>query len=226
MDKKYIQENEIDIKYLRGQLSDDELELFEIYLMENPEYLDTLEVDSVLLASEPQSFLQLQPESQTRSLWEALTRSLNPVFAMTFSVLAIAVVATFYLPTIFQGNGEYGRTGIYTAELENVRSAGPRETQNILLLDKIDESNQVNLTFFLPDEYEEVEVTLLEVSGDMFSGCDTIQEPVAKKKVGFQDLSYSFFVPSSMLSEGNYTVCVSNTAGLINHYKVSVVKEK
>ncbi len=48
MDKKYIQENEIDIKYLRGQLADDELELFEIYLMENSEVIEQLELDGIL----------------------------------------------------------------------------------------------------------------------------------------------------------------------------------
>ncbi len=226
MDKKYIQENEIDIKYLRGQLAEDELEQFEGYLMEHPEYLDALELDSVLLISEIQPSLQLQRESQTRSLWEALARPLNSVFAMTFSVLAIAVAATFYLPTILQGNGEYGRTGIYTVELENLRSAGSRAGQNLLLLEKVDGSKQVNLTFFLPEEYAEVEVTILEAGEDMFSSCDTIQKPVAKEKVEFRDLSYSLLVPSSMLREGNFTVCVSNIAGLINHYKVSVVKEE
>ena len=47
MDKKYIQENEIDIKYLRGQLAEDELEQFEIYLMEHPDCLESIEIVSV-----------------------------------------------------------------------------------------------------------------------------------------------------------------------------------
>lgn len=49
MDKKYIKENEIEIKYLRNQLTDDELEEFEVYLMDHPEVVDQLKLDSVLL---------------------------------------------------------------------------------------------------------------------------------------------------------------------------------
>jgi len=51
MDKKYIQENEIDIKYLRGQLAEDELEQFEIYLMEHPEAIESLSVQEALITT-------------------------------------------------------------------------------------------------------------------------------------------------------------------------------
>ncbi len=51
MDKKYIEDNEIGIKYLRKQLVPEELEAFEIYLMENPEMVDELEVDILLMES-------------------------------------------------------------------------------------------------------------------------------------------------------------------------------
>ena len=44
MDKKYIEENEIEIKYLRNQLTPEEVEEFEVYLMENPEALESLEL--------------------------------------------------------------------------------------------------------------------------------------------------------------------------------------
>ena len=55
MDKKYIEENEIEIKYLRNQLSDKELEGFEVYLMENPETIDDLELDEILAINTPSS---------------------------------------------------------------------------------------------------------------------------------------------------------------------------
>jgi len=48
MDKQYIEDNEIGIKYLRGQLGDDELAEFETYLMDNPELLDQLAIDDIL----------------------------------------------------------------------------------------------------------------------------------------------------------------------------------
>ncbi len=47
MDKKYIEENEIEIKYLRNQLTPEELEEFEVYLMENPEALQRIQIDRV-----------------------------------------------------------------------------------------------------------------------------------------------------------------------------------
>lgn len=49
MDKKYIEENEIEIKYLRKQLSEQELEEFEVYLMDNPSIVETLHLESVLI---------------------------------------------------------------------------------------------------------------------------------------------------------------------------------
>ncbi len=48
MDKKYVEENEIEIKYLRNQLTPEELEEFEVYLMENPEMLESVKLDSVI----------------------------------------------------------------------------------------------------------------------------------------------------------------------------------
>lgn len=49
MDKKYIDENEIEIKYLRNQLTTEELEEFEVFLIDNPELVEQLELDSTLL---------------------------------------------------------------------------------------------------------------------------------------------------------------------------------
>lgn len=49
MDKKYIDENEIKIKYLRNQLNDRELELFEIYMLENPDLVDELNLSEVFI---------------------------------------------------------------------------------------------------------------------------------------------------------------------------------
>lgn len=49
MDRKYIEENEIEIKYLRNQLTPDQLEEFEVYLMENPEALESMELHQGLI---------------------------------------------------------------------------------------------------------------------------------------------------------------------------------
>ncbi len=51
MNQKYIEDNDIVIKYLRKQLTDQELEAFEVYLMENPQALEMLEVEQALVDS-------------------------------------------------------------------------------------------------------------------------------------------------------------------------------
>ena len=66
MDKQYIQDNEVEIEYLRNQLTPDEVEEFEVYLMENPEMVESLELIDILrekgsfdenLAEKPTSFV-------------------------------------------------------------------------------------------------------------------------------------------------------------------------
>jgi hypothetical protein len=49
MDKRYIEENEIGLKYLKGQLTNEQLEQFEIYMMDNPDILDDLNVDQLMI---------------------------------------------------------------------------------------------------------------------------------------------------------------------------------
>lgn len=48
MDRKYIDENEIEIRYLRNQLTPQELEEFEVCLMENEDLLERLEIQQAL----------------------------------------------------------------------------------------------------------------------------------------------------------------------------------
>ena len=49
MDKQYIEENEIEIKYLRSQLTPDEVEEFEVYLMENPDSVEAVALEGLLV---------------------------------------------------------------------------------------------------------------------------------------------------------------------------------
>lgn len=50
MNKEFIEQNDIAHKYLTGQLSDTELEEFEVYLMDNPSVIDDLNVEEVMSA--------------------------------------------------------------------------------------------------------------------------------------------------------------------------------
>ncbi len=49
MDKRYIEENEIGLKYLKGQLTNEQLEQFEIYMMDNPDILDDLNMEQLMV---------------------------------------------------------------------------------------------------------------------------------------------------------------------------------
>jgi len=69
MDKQYIEDNEISIKYLRKQLTPEEVEEFEIYLMENPEALEQLDLDSLfqtrLRDLAPNAYVSAEPITKT-----------------------------------------------------------------------------------------------------------------------------------------------------------------
>jgi hypothetical protein len=215
MDKSYIEENEIEIKYLRNQLTADELEAFEVYLMENPEFLETLELDSLLLTSE---FADVEKPSK---LFVKFKRFFKPVFATAFTAVAIAATVIVFAPS----NSEHDLAAAYVVELENLRSSSPLENTNRRYLDKVGEPNQIDLTFVLPDEYPSEAVKLFEAGKEPFRGCGKDKNPTFASNVVFRESKYSFLVPKSKMGVGEYVVCVSNTEDLINQYRVSVVKK-
>ena len=213
MDKKYIEENEIEIKYLRHQLSEQELEEFEVYLMENPEALETLELDSVFSASE-------FPKTEKFSgFFTKFRQPMNPVFA-TFFFAMVAVVFVF-VPS----STDNDMTAVYVVELENLRSSSQLENTNRLSIEKIYRSKQIGLIFHLPEEYPIVEAKLFATDQDAYGDCENSENPIFQSKVEFIESEYSFLVPKSKMGEGNYVVCISSNEGLINQYRVSVVKE-
>ena len=215
MDKKYMQENEIAIKYLRNQLSDKELEAFEVYLIENPEVLETLELDSFFSASE-------FPKTEKFSGFFTKFRQAinpNPVFATLFFAMVAAVF-------VFVPSGiENDMTAVYVVELENLRSSSQIENTNRLYFEKIDQSKQIALTFHLPDEHPTVEAKLFAVDQDTLGACQNGENPISQSEVGFIESKYSFLVPKSKMGSGDYVVCISSNESLINQYRVSVVKK-
>jgi len=81
MDKIYIDENQIEIKYLRGQLSDKELEMFEVYLMENPSVLERLELEQVFTQT-------LKDKEEFERSIVAIRPNSEPIELVGFSTLA------------------------------------------------------------------------------------------------------------------------------------------
>ncbi len=49
MDKGYIEQHDIAQKYLLGKLSLNELEAFEVYLMDNPDAIEELHLDTIFI---------------------------------------------------------------------------------------------------------------------------------------------------------------------------------
>ncbi len=214
MDKKYIQDNEIDIKYLRGQLADDELELFEIYLMENPEALEQLEVDSLLLTT------KVKGHKEATSLFSKFKKSLTPILAIAFSIVATAILV------VIPSNNKNNLTAVYTLELENLRSTSPVESPNQLFLERLEQSKEIDLTFFLAAEVPEVDVRLFKVDKNSAKACDGDGDLVFTSNVAVAESKYSFLVPPSKFNSGEYVVCAFTAESLIIQYRVSVVKEK
>ena len=99
MDKKYIEENEIGIKYLRNQLSDKELEEFEVYLTENPGLIETLELEAAL-GGVKQAKASSSTQNSSKSLFFrafAWLRAPIPVYAVFAAVALVApMIASQY----------------------------------------------------------------------------------------------------------------------------------
>lgn len=95
MDKKYIEENEIEIKYLRKQLTDDELEAFEVYLMDNPDLIQGLELSQLMIDSD-QNAIKTEGKSNLNFFKQLLSKisvslvgsySLGVITASAFAIL-------------------------------------------------------------------------------------------------------------------------------------------
>lgn len=107
MDRQYIDENDIVIKYLKNQLSDEELEVFEVYLMNNPDLIDQVFIDEQFLKSAMYSAgTNKRQISYLRYIKESLawfvggsvvTATMMIVFTNTGSLTSIADVDVHYL---------------------------------------------------------------------------------------------------------------------------------
>jgi hypothetical protein len=99
MDKKYIEENGIETKYLREQLRDDELEAFEVYLMENPDVLESLAIEAVLV----QHTDSVQNSvNDSKKLWFFIPAK----FVAVLSVLLISLSVGLTFNSLQQGDKE------------------------------------------------------------------------------------------------------------------------
>ena len=83
MDKQYIQDNEIEIKYLRNQLTPEEVEEFEVYLMENPEAIENIELIEMIANTD----VSATEAKSSFTDWVASCLRPLPVFAVVSAFL-------------------------------------------------------------------------------------------------------------------------------------------
>jgi len=96
MDKRYIDEKEIGRKYLLNQLSVEDTEAFEIYLMDNPYMVEQLELDQIL--SKGLKEQNAQTVSKKKGILERLFNLIHKPIPIYVSVLAFfALIQIYYL---------------------------------------------------------------------------------------------------------------------------------
>ena len=100
MNKKYIEDNNIDVKYLRNQLNDEELEGFEVYLIEHPEMVEQLELDDVLKAN-----LSTRKYLTSRRIY--FPNLLNPNFWSHIAAFGIGAFSIFTMLSMVNGGNSY-----------------------------------------------------------------------------------------------------------------------
>jgi len=100
MDKKYIEENEIEIRYIRNQLTPKELEQFEVYLMENPDSVEAVALEGLLVDHVGSHSIDDTVNDSSFFSWAL------PFKAMLASLVPILVVAVLAINGAFVSNAD------------------------------------------------------------------------------------------------------------------------
>ncbi len=122
MDKRYIEDNEIEIKYLRNQLASEEAEEFEVYLMENPSFLEQLETTSVLMKEVPQVKPEAVTETEKRSLLGSIL-TMKPLLS-GYIAGAMTVVGVIGILSVSEPSVDNNPTFSKVVYLSPTRSVG------------------------------------------------------------------------------------------------------
>jgi len=128
MDKRYIDEHDIGRKYLNNQLSVDDTEAFEIYLIDNPDMVEQLELDHIM--SEGLREQDTQAEPKARGLLERLVGLIN----RPIPIYAPALVAFALIPLLYLGqNAEISNSELtmINYSTETVRGSEPLQPKNM-----------------------------------------------------------------------------------------------
>ncbi len=93
MDKKYIEENDIAMKYLRDRLTPEETDEFETHFLADEALLEQLELDSILLKYTGRAFDHRKNKPQVRPYWINLAQIAGGMIAGAI----LLVITTTYL---------------------------------------------------------------------------------------------------------------------------------
>ncbi len=188
MDKEYIEDNGIANKYLRGELTAEELEDFEVYIIDKPELLEELEVDELLDHHLPLTMSVSRQASSKLFSW--LTQPL----AASFTTLVICVFGFIsYLQLDNSGNKTSSRVK-FTYISESIMRDGSTEEQGPLLISENDEL----YTLVLQPRQTSTNFDILMINP---LGGEVIQF----KDVQVQEGNLVLSVPSQFLSPGIWT---------------------
>ncbi len=98
MDKGYIEQHDIAQKYLLGKLSLNELEAFEVYLMDNPDAIEELHLDTIFIEQKI-AIQQGNKTAKTGNLGFWLTWWQKPLYA-SVATAAVCLLTFSLLPTL------------------------------------------------------------------------------------------------------------------------------
>lgn len=194
MDKKYIEENEIEIKYLRNQLSEKELEEFEVYLMENPDAVDEAALEGLLLEHAGGYVSKEKARSSSLFSWGV---PFKPLFA---GLLPLVIVTALALNGVFVSNADLDVYAIRSQQ-SDLPSYNLSWAEQYLGF-KSDLSVHV---FVNPDgEFSKASVERFDIHKERYSAITT-WSPVDIAKDG----KVSLTIPLTKLKAGNYRVAVT-----------------
>ena len=191
--KLYIERQEMARRYLRGELPEPEIEAFEIYLMDNPDLVEHLELDEVLTACLPEAE---QKKRRTFSLWKWITGTPMGASIATFA-MTLALAMPFSLQFL---KTQPAPSGIATGNvlfLETLRSSNiniptlyldPADTNAVLYL-QTDELDRQDVTVRVITQSSRK--TVVSTNGQLLNGELVLAIPRNHLKAGIYELNVS-----------------------------------
>lgn len=212
MDKKYIEDNEIEIKYLRKQLSPAELEEFEVYLMENPQAIDGLELDTLLMED---SSLKSKHKLNIGNIENDVNVSSILGWSNSF-VPRLKYAASFFAgiiaTVIFTSNNFEQHTHLNVAStvyLETVRSTDLNSEPSIQLLIDQDPSVSSNTLIVIPTAFD----IGRKINAQLFFEND-IKNSLKISGVTDENGEFMFILPPQLTREGLLSIQIFEQGGI------------